>query len=165
MFNNPYGTNYNAQTQLNNLDQNYLNMLDKEEEKIKNMRNNYINRYQQPTNLTQNFQLAPAREVIRYANNINEVEKDVVTNDTPFFSRDMSVVWIKNTNGDIKTYELSEVVLKDEKDMKIDFLMAQIEELKRGMMKNESNTNVIESSESEKSTSVSTISKSAKKSK
>ena len=165
MFNNPYGTNYNAQTQLNNLDQNYLNMLDKEEEKIKNMRNNYINRYQQPTNLTQNFQLAPAREVIRYANNINEVEKDVITNDTPFFSRDMSVVWIKNTNGDIKTYELSEVVLKDEKDMKIDFLMAQIEELKRGMMKNESNTNVIESSESEKPTSVSTISKSAKKSK
>lgn len=165
MFNNPYGVNYNTQTQNNNIDQNYLNMLDKEEEKIKNMRNNYINRYQQPTNLTQNFQLAPAREVIRYANNINEVEKDVVTNDTPFFSRDMSVVWIKNTNGDIKTYELSEVVLKDEKDMKIDFLMAQIEELKRGMMKNESNTNVIESSESEKPTSVSTISKSAKKSK
>ena len=165
MFNNPYGTNYNAQTQLNNLDQNYLNMLDKEEEKIKNMRNNYINRYQQPTNLTQNFQLAPAREVIRYANNINEVEKDVVTNDTPFFSRDMSVVWIKNTNGDIKTYKLSKVVLKDEKDMKIDFLMAQIEELKRGMMKNECNTNVIESRESEKNTNESTISKSAKKKK
>jgi hypothetical protein len=162
MFNNPYTQTYNTQPQFNNLDQNYLNMLDKEEEKIKNMRNNYMNRYQQPTNLTQNFQLAPTRDVIRYANNIDEVGKDVVTGDTPFFSRDMSIVWIKNANGEIKTYELNEVVLKDEKDMKIDLLMAQIEDLKRGMMKYESNTNVVESSESKESTDVPTISKSTK---
>ena len=165
MFNNPYTQTYNTQTQLNNIDQNYLNMLDKEEEKIKNMRTNYMNRYQQPTNLTQNFQLAPTRDVIRYANNIDEVGKDTVTGDTPFFSRDMSVVWIKNTNGDIKTYELNEVVLKDEKDMKIDFLMAQIEELKKGMNKYEPSTNVNEPNENEKPSNVSTISKSTKKSK
>ena len=166
MFNNPYTQTYNTQTQLNNIDQNYLNMLDKEEEKIKNMRTNYMNRYQQPTNLTQNFQLAPTN-VIRYANNIDEVTKDTVTGDTPFFSRDMSVVWIKNTNGDIKTYELNEVVLKDEKDMKIDFLMAQIEELKKGMINNarSNNTNDDESNSSEKPSNVSTISKPTKKSK
>lgn len=157
MFNSPYMQTYNTPTQLNNIDQNYLNMLDKEEEKIKNMRTNYMNRYQQPTNLTQNFQLAPTRDVIRYANNIDEVGKDTVTGDTPFFSRDMSVVWIKNTNGDIKTYELNEVVLKDEKDMKIDFLMAQIEELKKGMINNarSNNTNDDESNSSKKSSSVS----------
>ena len=94
---------------------------------------------QQPTNLTQNFQLAPTnREVIRYANNIEEVQRDMVIGDTPYFSKDISVVWIKNTKGEIKTYELTEIIPKDEKDMQIEYLQSQIEELK-GMIKNESN--------------------------
>ena len=124
---------------------------------------------QQPTNLTQNFQLAPQnRDVIKYASSIDEVNRDMVIGDTPYFSKDMSVVWVKSTNGNIKTYELNEIIPKDEKDLQIEFLQSQIEELK-GMIKNESNAVVNESVadtiESEKSTSVSTISKSTKKSK
>lgn len=159
MFNNPYGmiNAYNPQDSLSRID-NQINQLE-------NMKKQLQQPMQQVPNVTQNFQLAPTREVIRYANNIDEVGKDVVTGDTPFFSRDMSVVWIKNTNGDIKTYELNEVILKDDKDMKIDFLMAQIEELKRGMIRNESSTNVNGAIEDEKSSNVSTISKSTKKSK
>ena len=92
---------------------------------------------QQPTNLTQNFQLAPQnKDVIRYANSIDEVNRDMVIGDTPYFSKDMSVVWIKSTNGNIKTYELNEIIPKDEKDLQIEFLQSQIEELK-GMIKNE----------------------------
>lgn len=92
---------------------------------------------QQPTNLTQNFQLAPQnKDVIRYANSIDEVNKDMVIGDTPYFSKDMSVVWVKSTNGNIKTYELNEIIPKDEKDLQIEFLQSQIEELK-GMIKNE----------------------------
>lgn len=92
---------------------------------------------QQPTNLTQNFQLAPQnKDVIRYANSIDEVNRDMVIGDTPYFSKDMSVVWVKNTNGNIKTYELTEIIPKDEKDLQIEFLQSQIEELK-GMIKNE----------------------------
>lgn len=125
---------------------------------------------QQPTNLTQNFQLAPQnRDVIRYATSIDEVNRDMVIGDTPYFSKDMSVVWIKNTKGEIKTYELNEIIPKDEKDLKIEFLQAQIEELKKGMKLNESNTNVNESTTSsiEKSepSNVSTVSKSKAKSK
>lgn len=101
---------------------------------------------QQPTNLTQNFQIAPQNhDVIRYATSIDEVQRDMVIGDTPYFSKDMSVVWIKNTKGEIKTYELNEIIPKDEKDLKIEYLQAQIEELKKGMKKNESNTNIIES--------------------
>ena len=160
MFNNPYAmpSVYNQQDNVTRIDNQIAQL-----ENIKKQIQQPIQ--QQVPNVTQNFQLAPTREVIRYANNIDEVTKDVVTGDTPFFSRDMSVVWIKNANGDIKTYELNEVVLKDEKDMKIDFLMTQIEELKRGMINNEPNANVNESSESEKPTNVSTVSKSTKKSK
>ena len=124
---------------------------------------------QQPTNLTQNFQLAPQnRDVIRYATSIDEVNRDMVIGDTPYFSKDMSVVWIKNTKGDIKTYELTEIIPKDEKDLQIEFLQSQIEELK-GMIKNESNAvinePVADTTQSKKSTSVSTVSKSTKKSK
>lgn len=98
---------------------------------------------QQPTNLTQNFQIAPQNhDVIRYASSMDEVQRDMVIGDTPYFSKDMSVVWIKNTKGEIKTYELNEIIPKDEKDLKIEYLQAQIEELKKGMKKNESNTNI-----------------------
>lgn len=125
---------------------------------------------QQPTNLTQNFQLAPTtRDVIRYASSMEEVQRDMVIGDTPYFSKDMSIVWIKNIKGEIKTYELTEIVPKDDKDIKIEYLQAQIEELKKGMIKNESNANVDEyvakSTESEEPPSVSTVSKSSKKSK
>lgn len=84
-----------------------------------------------PTSLTQNFQIAPTnRDAIRYASSIEEVQKDMVMGDTPYFSKDMSIVWVKNTSGLIKTYELNEIVPKDEKDLQIEFLMGQIEELK-----------------------------------
>ena len=97
----------------------------------------------QPTNLTQNFQIAPTnREVIRYANSMEEVQRDMVIGDTPYFSKDMSVVWIKSTNNQIRTYELNEIIAKDEKDLQIEYLQSRIETLK-GMISNESNvTNV-----------------------
>ena len=125
---------------------------------------------QMPTNLTQNFQLAPTnRDVIRYAASMEEVQRDMVIGDTPYFSKDMSVVWIKNTKGEIKTYELTEIIPKDDKDIRIEYLQAQIEELKKGMKKHESNTNVdeyvAEPVEDEKPSTISTVSKSTKKSK
>lgn len=97
---------------------------------------------QQPIqpNINQTFQLAPTnREVIRYASNIEEVQRDLVIGDTPYFSKDMSVVWIKNTKGEIKTYELTEIIPKDSKDVEIEYLKAQIEELKKGARRYESN--------------------------
>lgn len=132
---------------------------------LERMRNQYVQQANQPqpTNLTQNFQLAPVnREVIRYANSIEDVQKDTVIGETPYFSKDMTVVWIKNVKGDIKTYELTEIIAKDEKDLKIEFLQAQIEELKKGMMENAKpdSTDVVGSVESTKSTSISNSRKS-----
>ena len=88
--------------------------------------------------INQTFQLAPnTTNGIRYVDTINDVEKEIVYYDTPFFSKDMSVVWVKNTQSQIKAYELNEIIKKDEKDLKIELLMAQIEELKKGSVKNE----------------------------
>ena len=94
-----------------------------------------------PSSLTQNFQISPPNhDVIKYANSIDEVQRDMVIGDTPYFSRDMSIVWIKSTKGDIKSYELTEIIPKDEKDIQIEMLKAKIIEYER--MKDEQfNTN------------------------
>lgn len=90
----------------------------------------------QPTNLTQNFQLAPSnRDLIKYASSIEDVQKEMVIGDTPYFSKDMSVVWVKNIKGEIKTYELNEIIPKDAKDIQIELLQNQIEELRKEMKK------------------------------
>ena len=125
---------------------------------------------QTPTNLTQNFQLAPTnRDIIKYATSIDEVQKEMVIGETPYFSKDMSVVWIKNNKGEIKTYELNEIIPKDDKDIKIEYLQAQIEELKKEVKQNESNANIdepiTEPIKSKESSTIQSISKFSKKSK
>ena len=111
---------------------------------------------QHPTNLTQNFQLTPSNNAaIRYVESIDDVQKSFVIVDTPFFSKDLSVLWIKNTKGEIKSYSITEIIQKDEKDLQIELLQAQLNELK-GMINNESNNaNVDESTSSKKSASIS----------
>lgn len=164
MYQNPYMSSFNSQANIDRINA-QMAELEKMKQQIQQPP-----QQQMPTNLTQNFQLAPTHQGgMRYANTIDDVGKEVVYADMPFFSKDMSVVWIKNNKGDIKTYELKEIVPRDEKDIKIDFLMAQIEELKKGMVKHESNANVddaiTEPIKDEITTDVSTISKSTKKSK
>lgn len=144
MYNNPYYYN----TQFN------VDKIDKQISDLEKLRNQIQQQPMQPTNLTQNFQIAPNRESIKYADSIEDVQKESVYGDTPFFSKDMSILWVKNVSNKVKVYELKEIVSKDEKDVKIEFLQAQIEELKKGMIQNAKPNNeyVDESIESEKST-------------
>ena len=156
MYNNPYFNTYNPQLSVDRINNQITEL-----EKIRNQ-------IQQPapTNLTQNFQIAPTnKEVIKYANNIDEVNRDLVVGDTPYFSKDMSVVWIKNTKGEVKTYELNEIIHKDEKDVKIELLIAEIEELKKGIKNDPSDTNNDDTIKSEKSSIISDYRRSKSKSK
>lgn len=123
MYNNPY---------LNNISLN--ERIDNEIERLKQMKTHV----QQPAPITQNFQLAPTHSGMRFANTIEDVKKEIVYFDTPFFSKDLSVLWLKNAKGDIKAYSLEEIVEKDDKDIQIEYLKEQIEELK-GMIKNDTN--------------------------
>lgn len=170
MYNNPFNI-YNQQMSLDRLNE-QINHLEKMKSQLQQP---------QPTNLTQNFQLAPtSRDVIRYASSLEEVQRDMVIGDTPYFSKDMSILWVKNVKGEIKTYELIEIIPKDEKDMQIEMLQEQINELKKGMVTNEqSSTDAIPTEDatdttrndekvgtttkSEKSTSVQRVQTSKKK--
>jgi len=127
MYNNPYMNAFNQQASIDKLNEQINNL-----EKLKAQM-----QQPQPTNLTQNFQLAPTnRDVIRYANSMDEVQRDMVIGDTPYFSKDMSVVWIKNAKGEIKTYELNEIIPKDDRDLLIDSLQMQIAELRKEIKEN-----------------------------
>ena len=131
MFNNPYmQRGINQQNMYEQID-NQINQLNQMKEQIKNNQ-------QQPA-INQTFQLAPSNNhTMRYANTIDDVNKEIVYFDTPFFSKDMSILWIKSVSGNIKSYELNEIIPKDAKDMQIEYLQSQIEELK-GMIKNDAN--------------------------
>ena len=153
MYNNPYM--YNPQA---NVDR--INSINNEIANLEMKRTQAM----MPQPITQNFQMLNGNGVMRFANNLEEVQRDFVIGDTPFFSKDMSVVWIKNTKGDIKTFELNELVEKDEKDLKIEMLQAQIEEMKKEKISNEPSYEYVdEPIKDEKSTSVQSISRNKKK--
>lgn len=79
--------------------------------------------------ITQNFQLSPINN-FRIVNNLEDVTKEMVLNDTYFLGKDLGDFWIKNSRGDIRTFELKEIIPKDEKDILIENLQKQIEEMK-----------------------------------
>lgn len=116
-----------------------IETIDTQIRNLEQMKANTQRNQTQPTNLTQNFQLAPqqAQNSLRIANNIDEVVKSIVFNTTPFFTSDFSCMWIKEVNGNIKTFAIQEIKPKDEKDLMIDDLQKQINELK-GMINSES---------------------------
>ena len=154
MYNNPF-TNYNQQLEREKLDGQIA--------KLQQMRDQ-LNQPMQPS-INQTFQLASSPTMgIKYANSIEDVNKEVVYVDTPFFSHDLSIVWLKNAKGNIKAFELTEIVPKDEKDMIIENLQMQINEM-REEIKNATtnNANVDEPNEDEQPPVVSTSRTSKKK--
>lgn len=171
MYNNPYYQNaYNPQVSIDRINSQIAD--------LEKMRQQLQQPPQQPQAITQNFQLAPNNNGMKFVNTIDDVGKEIVYSDTPFFSKDMTVMWVKNTKGDIKSYELNEIVPKDTKDLQIEYLQAQIEEL-RGKIENDADvknvnakqnatdTTAIDKSngeefESDKSTSISKVSRSKK---
>lgn len=132
MYNSPYFNTYNPQASIDRINTQIA--------ELEKMKQQLPQPNGAPTNLTQNFQIAPNSATMKYADSIEEVQRDIVVGDTPYFSKDMSVLWVKNTKGDVKSYELNEIIQKDEKDLQIEFLQAQIESMKKEMNKNESSS-------------------------
>lgn len=148
---------YNPQINLDRIN-NEINEL----EKIKQ-------RLQQPSQqpaINQTFQLASAQNGLKYANSIDEVQRDITMGEVPYFSKDMSVLWLKSPKGDIRTFELTEIIPKDDKDILISSLQSQIEELRKEIKDaKSSNTNDDESNSSEEPSNVSISKTSSKKQK
>ena len=121
MYNNPYMNSYNP----NLMQQNINDKIDNEIAKLQQMKNHNTN---QPA-INQTFQLAPNSNGIKFVNNIDDVQKEFAISETPFINKDYSTLWIKNAKGEIRTFELNEVIPKDEKDILIEKLQSQIDNL------------------------------------
>lgn len=134
MFNNPY---YGSQVS--------MERIDNQIKELENMRNQ-LQRNSQPA-INQTFQLAPGNiGGIKFVNGIEDVHKELVFADSVFLSKDFSCMWMKNTKGEVKTYEIKEIVQKDEKDLLIEELMARIDKLERGEKDDKSETTKLDKS-------------------
>ena len=124
--------------------QNMKERIDKQMQQMQQFNQNQMQQQPTPTNLTQNFQLAPNptnNELeSKYANNIDEVRNTFVMKTGVFLNKELNTLWIKNTNGDIRTFELNELVEIDPKDREIAILKQELEKMKE-MISNESNVN------------------------
>ena len=91
--------------------QDNINMINEQINRLEQMRNQINqqpNPQQQQPSINQTFQLAPTTQgTMRYVNTMDDVAKEIVFGDTPFFSKDLSVLWIKNNKNEIRTYELN----------------------------------------------------------
>ena len=142
--------------------QDNINMINEQINRLEQMRNQITQQPspQQQPSINQTFQLAPTTQgTMRYVNTMDDVAKEMVFGDTPFFSKDLSVLWIKNNKNEIKTYELNEIVPRDEKDLMIENLKMQLDEMNKTIKEMKDNaksivTNVDATITSEKSPSV-----------
>ena len=150
----------NYQNWYGNNGQYYMQNLQDMRDRIDNQMKQYqqsqmqMQQPQMPTNLTQNFQLAPQptnNEIqAKYVNNIEDVKNTFVMTTGLFVNKEMNTLWFKNVNGDIRTFNLQEIIEQDPKDIEIQRLRNEIENMK-GMIANESRiTNVDEPIANEK---------------
>lgn len=134
----------------NNNSQFFMNDLQAMKDRIDRQMQQIQQQQQQPQQIpqvTQNFQLAPTQNQSdfdgKYANNIDEVKNTLALKNTFFVNKDMSILWFKNTGGEIKTYSLQEIVEIDPKDKEIAELKQQISIMQSNMqqlMANENNS-------------------------
>ena len=137
--------------------QNMREKIDRQMQQMQQLNQNQMQQQQQqPVPITQNFQLAPNpvnNELeSKYANNIDEVRNTFVMKTGVFLNKDFTSMWVKTTDGNIKTYELNEVIQQDPKDVEINNLKQEIQRMREminyGNESNVNNSNYDESNES-----------------
>ena len=85
--------------------------------------------YAQPTILNQTIQAGPQANGIRYAESIDDVNKEMIFMDTLFVNKDFTNMWLKTPQGNVRPFLLKEIIPKDEKDLRIESLEKQLKEL------------------------------------
>ena len=135
---NPYNPNY-----IMNEWQNMKDRIDKNMQNYQQFQNQFTQQPQQAP-ITQNFQLAPQNVnpnelQSAYANNIEEVKNIFMIKNGIFVNKDLTSAWFKDTEGKIKTFSLIEVIEKDEKDLEIENLKNEINQMKTLLLQKKDN--------------------------
>ena len=155
MYNyNPYSqlnqqyNQYNSNNYLNELQQ-MKERIDKQIQQAQQPQQPQVVPNTQPTNLTQNFQLAPQTNSnseleSKYAENIDEVKNTFVMKTAVFITRDYSTMWVKDVSGNITTFKTEEIKELDEKDIQIQTLQQELEKMKQLMYSSIQKEDVVE---------------------
>lgn len=140
--------------------QDLQNMRDKIDMQMRQLQQPMPNQNQQTPAINQTFQLSNPQQSNndfdgKYVTNAEDVKNTLTLKNTLFVNKEMTILWLKDAAGNIKSYSLSEIIELDEKDKKILELQKQIEELKGVVINAKSDTiNVNESVTKSKSTNV-----------
>lgn len=111
---------------------NFDRQIQEEKNKIAELeRQKMQSQYSQPTILNQTIQTGLGGNGIRYAESIDDVRREMIFTDTLFVNKSFTNMWHKTPTGQIKTYLLEEFIPKDEKDLQIDALKKEIDDLKK----------------------------------
>lgn len=147
-YNNPYSYN---QPNYNPYMQEFQNMRDSIDRTMQRYQQQQQQNQmfpQQPANVTQNFQIAPIQQQndlqAKYVNDVEEVKNTFVAREGLFVNRDMNTLWVKNINGDIKSYSLQEIIEKDPKEIEIETLKAELQKVKSELYQKNNNENELE---------------------
>lgn len=128
--NNPYVRPFNNMISQQSMYEQIDNEINNLQQMRERMKNNQLQQPIQPTNLTQNFQIAPqSNNGIKVVNSVEDVQKELAITDTPFVNNNYTTLWIKNAKGEIRTFNIEEIKPKDEKDLIIEDLKSQIYQL------------------------------------
>lgn len=127
-----------------NMQQPNIDRINRQIEDLQNLKNQMQNPMQmmntQTPAINQTFQLSNPQNSTtdfdgKYVSNVDEVKNTLTLKNTLFVNKEMSILWLKDVSGNIKSYTLTEIIELDEKDKEILELKKQIQEMK-GMMLN-----------------------------
>lgn len=116
-----------------NYEQNLKNIIEQASGQLQQLQQMQMPQPMQQAPITQNFQLAPQNNnpnelQSAYVNNIDEVKNIFMTKNGIFVDKNLSTLWFKNIEGNIKTFSLTEIIEKDEKDIEIEDLKKENQE-------------------------------------
>ena len=163
----------NNQIYMQNM-QDLQNMRDKIDRQMQQMQQLNQQQQQPIPQVTQNFSIAPTQNntselEAKYVNNIDEVKNTFVMKTGVFINKDFTSMWLKTTDGNIKIYELNEVIQQDPKDIEINNLKKELQKMREminyGNESNVDNSDFNEPDESKVTTKLSGRSKSNAKQK
>lgn len=125
---NPYNNIYMQEMQ------SMKDRIDRQMQQYQQNQNQFMQQQQQPQ-IQQTFQLSntnPNNNDFdgRYAENIEDVKNTLVYKNSLFLSKDMNKMWIKDTGGNIRIFNLQEEIQVDENLAEINNLRKELNDIK-----------------------------------
>ena len=128
----------NSQYYMQNMQdlQNMREKIDSQMQQMQQLNQNQMQQ-QQPVpqpQIHQSFQLVPQSSFpeiqAKYVSDINDVKNTFVMSLGIFLNKEMTTLWLKNINGEIRTFSLNEIIEQDPKDIEINNLKQELENMK-----------------------------------